>query len=68
MGKDKVEGKKGILRNFVDSGHYSRNFFNDKQDNVTADSDGTCAKQGSASASSLQHETCVKMLEGSLRR
>ena len=57
MCKDKVEGKKGVFRNFVDSGHHSRNYFNDKQDNVqtgckkstkiaTADSDGTCRKQG----------------------
>ena len=75
MGKDKFEGKK---KNFGDSGHHSRNYFNDKQDNVqtgckkstkitTADSEGTCRIQGSASASSMQHQACWKMLEGWLR-
>ena len=34
MGKDNMDGKKGMYRNFVDSGPHHRNYFNDKQDNV----------------------------------
>ena len=78
MCKDNAEGKKGLYRNFVDSDHHSRNYFNDKQDNVqtvwkksmkiaTDDCKATCRKQGSPSASSMQHEACGEMLEGMLR-